>query len=298
MKTPLFSGTCTALVTPFEHNAICLRELDRLLDRQLNGGVSAILLCGTTGEAATLSDEEKLLLLSHTLAYVHGRCRVIFGCGSNDTAKAVHLAQVACDYGADGLLAVTPYYNKTSQEGLLQYYRAICEASSLPVVVYNVPGRTGMHIELDTYRALAEIEQINGVKEASGNVPLVARLVQSCGDRLHIWAGNDEQAVAMMALGAKGVISVASNVVPEEVVSMVNFCLTGNFRAAAEAQGRLMALIDTLFSEVNPLPVKQALAMMGYRVGACRPPLYLDEVCADRLAQRLEPLLNPITTTQ
>lgn len=292
MKTPLFTGTCTAIVTPFAQGAVNLKEFDRLLDKQLTARVAAIVVCGTTGEAATLSDEEKLLLISHAITYVRGRCKIIAGTGSNDTAHAVHLSKMAANYGADGLLVVTPYYNKTSQSGLLSHYAAVAEATDLPVIVYNVPSRTGLSITLSTYQAISRIPNINGVKEASSDLPLVSRLMDACGGELNIWAGNDDQIVAMMALGAKGVISTLSNICPEKVVQMTSACLTGDFTAAARLQNGSMALIDALFSEVNPLPVKQALRLMGYEVGPCRPPLYLDAETEAALVSRLQPLLK------
>lgn len=292
MKTPLFTGTCTAIVTPFTGSEVSLKEFDRLLDAQLDAGVSAIVVCGTTGEAATLSDEEKLLLISHAVTHVKGRCKIIAGTGSNDTAHAVHLSKMAQSYGADGLLVVTPYYNKTSQTGLLRHYAAISEAVSLPVIVYHIPSRTGLHIQLETYQALVELPNINGVKEASSDLPLVSRILAACGDRLNIWAGNDDQIVAMMSLGAKGVISTLSNVAPKTVVRMTNACLTSDYVTAARLQNESMALIDALFSQINPLPVKLALQQMGYAVGDCRLPLFLDDSQKQSLCEQFQALLG------
>lgn len=293
MKTPLFTGACTALVTPFRDNEVCLPEFDRLLDFQLDAHISAIVVCGTTGEAATLSDEEKLLLISHAVNRVSGRCKVIAGTGSNDTQHTIHLSKRAQEYGADGLLVVTPYYNKTSQAGLIAHYTKLSEAVTLPVIVYNVPSRTGLNVSLPVYRKLAELPNINGVKEASGNIPLVSRLLDACGDQLNVWSGNDDQLVAMMAIGAKGVISTLSNVVPRSVVQMANACLTGDYVTAARLQNNNMALIDLLFSEVNPLPVKEGLKVLGYCVGSCRMPLYLEEEQREALAEKLKRLLLP-----
>ncbi len=291
MKTPLFTGVCTAIVTPFDKNGLNLPEFDRLLDMQLDAHVAAIAVCGTTGEASTLTDEEKLLLISHAVTYAKGRCKIIAGIGSNDTKHTVHLAKLAQAYGADGLLAVTPYYNKTSQAGLVQHYAALAQAVDLPIIVYNVPSRTGLDISFATYQKLAEIPNVNGVKEASSNLPMLSKLYGACAQTLNIWTGNDDQIVAAMALGAKGVISTMANVDPTAVVRMVNACLTGDYPAAARMQSDAMPLIDLLFSHVNPLPVKYALEQMGYAVGPCRMPLYLEEEQLTDLRSALLPLL-------
>lgn len=291
MKTPLFTGTCTAIVTPFDKDGVNLGEFDRLLDMQLDAHVAAIVVCGTTGEAATLSDEEKLLLISHAISHVKGRCKIIAGTGSNDTNHAIHLAKLASAYGADGLLVVTPYYNKTSQSGLVHHYVSIAAAVNLPIIVYNVPSRTGLNVDLATYRKLAEIPNINGVKEASSNLPLLSKIFGTCGQDLHVWIGNDDQIVAAMALGAKGVISTMSNVAPKTVVQMVNACLTGDYVTAAQMQSDSMPLIEALFSQVNPLPVKEALKQMGYAVGDCRMPLFLEEEQMLNLSATLHQLL-------
>lgn len=290
MKTPLFTGTCTAIVTPFDQDGIHLGEFDRLLDLQLDARVAAIVVCGTTGEAATLSDEEKLLLISHAISYVKGRCKIIAGTGSNDTNHAIHLSKMAAAYGADGLLIVTPYYNKTSQTGLVHHYKSIANAVPLPILVYNIPSRTGLNVSLSTYQQLAEIPNINGVKEASSDLPLLSKLFGKCD--LNVWIGNDDQIVAAMALGAKGVISTMSNIAPKTVVKMVNACLTGDYATAAKLQSDSMPLIEALFSQVNPLPVKEALKQMGYAVGDCRMPLYLDEEQKATLSTTLTQILQ------
>lgn len=291
MKTPLFTGTCTAIVTPFDKDGVNLVEFDRLLDMQLDAHVSAIVICGTTGESATLSDEEKLLLISHAIGHVKGRCKIIAGTGSNDTNHAIHLARLASAYGADGLLVVTPYYNKTSQSGLVHHYTSIASAVSLPIIVYNVPSRTGLSVSLSTYQKLSQIANINGVKEASSDLPLISRILGTCGQDLNIWIGNDDQIVPAMALGARGVISTMSNVAPKQVVQMVNACLTGDYVTAARLQNEYMPLIDALFSHVNPLPVKEALKQMGYAVGDCRMPLYLEEEQLTALSATLNQVL-------
>lgn len=283
MKQPLFTGACTALVTPFEGEDLSLTALDALLDRQLAAKVSAVVIAGTTGECATLTDEEKLSLLQHTVRYVQGRCKVILGTGSNCTRSTVHLSRMAEAYGADGVLVVTPYYNKTTQDGLISHYLAIAESVRLPLIVYNVPSRTGMSITSESYRKLAEHPNINGVKEASGNTGLIARVLHECGDSLYVWSGNDEQTVSMMAIGAKGVISTVSNLIPAEITRMTSACLSGDFSLAGKMQTDQIPLIDALFREVNPIPVKTALRLLGYRVGNCRMPL--GELREDTLQQ-------------
>lgn len=273
MKQPLFTGVCTAIVTPFSETGIDFTLLDRLLDRQLAARVSAIVLAGTTGECATLSDEEKLALLQHALRYVQGRCKILLGTGSNCTAHAVHMSRMAEAYGADGVLVVTPYYNKTTQDGLVAHYLQIADRIKLPMILYNVPSRTGMQISYDSYCRLAAHPNINGTKEASYDLALISRLRLDCADSLHVWAGNDEQCAPMMALGAQGVISTVSNLVPEKMVALTGACLSNDFARAGRMQNELIPLIGAVFSEVNPIPAKTALRLMGYPVGCCRPPL-------------------------
>lgn len=275
MKTPLFTGACTALVTPFASNEINLTVFDELLERQLEARIDALVICGTTGEAATVIDEERFLLISHAIQYVKGRCKVIAGTGSNNTANAVRLARIAQSYGADGILAVTPYYNKTTQEGIFAHYQAICGAVSIPVIAYNVPSRTGMSITLETYCRLAELNNLNGVKEASGDLPLLSRLARSCN--LNIWSGCDELIVPSMSVGAKGVISTLANIVPKTVKQMCDACMVGNYAEAGNLQNDSMKLIDLLFSATNPLPAKAILSHLGIDVGDCRLPLYMSE---------------------
>lgn len=205
--------------------------------------------------------------------YVDGRCKVIAGSGTNDTAHAKRLSQMAEACGADGLLVVTPYYNKTTQTGLIRHFTDIADSVHIPVIVYHVPSRTGQELTLDTCKVLSQHPRINGIKEASGNLAQVVRLRGVCGDDLHIWSGCDEQTVAMMALGAKGVISVCSNLLPQDMVRLTGACLSGDFAAAAQLQIALMPVLDALFTEVNPIPIKAALELQGYAVGPCRPPL-------------------------
>ncbi len=273
MKAPLFTGTCTALITPFANDTICFPMLDRLIDRQLAAGIRAIVFCGTTGEAAALSPEEKLLLLQHAVSYINHRCKVIAGTGSNCTKEAIRLSQMAEACDVDGLLVVTPYYNKTTQSGLISHYKAIADSVHLPIILYNVPSRTGMHISLDAYEALCQHPNIHGVKEASCDLPQVSRIRNRCGDHLHIWSGSDETTVAMMALGAKGVISTTSNLTPRAFVQMCDACTLGDYERAGKMQNDLMPLIDAMFCEVNPIPIKAALRLQGLDPGPCRPPL-------------------------
>lgn len=284
MKKPVFTGAATAIVTPFLNDKIDLVAYDRLLEQQLSGGISAIVVSGTTGEASTMTVEEKCELLQHTVQYIHGRCKVIAGVGTNNTAVTVNLAQLAEQYGADALLAVTPYYNKCSQDGLVRHYYAIADATSLPLIVYNVPSRTGVNITPETCQVLSAHPNINGIKEASGNISQVARIRNLCADELYIWSGNDDQITATMALGGKGIISVLSNVYPKAVVKIAQACLNGDFSHSAALQAYYMPLIDALFSDVNPIPVKAALDALHLCSDELRLPLTrLDEKKREKL---------------
>lgn len=289
MKSPVFTGACTALVTPFDNNEINLKVFDELIERQLEARIDALVICGTTAEAAVLSDEERLLLISHAVHYINGRCKIIAGCGSNDTQHAVHLAKLAGSLGADAILSVTPYYNKTTPEGLIKHYEAISEAVSIPIILYNVPSRTGMTITFDTYRKLDKLKMINGVKEASADVASVARILSET--ELNVWSGSDELIVPMMAIGAKGSVSTFGNVVPKAFKQMCDACMIGNFTDAAKLQGQYLKLIDLIFSSTNPLPLKAILNQMGLDVGDCRMPLYLSEEEKQKIMQRAADLL-------
>lgn len=269
--TPLFRGTCTALVTPFRLDFVHTEIYDQLLDRQLQAGVAAVVVCGTTGESATMSDREKLDLIGHTVAYVKGRCKVIAGTGSNATAHAVYLSQEAEKLGADGLLLVTPYYNKATAQGLIEHYTAIGNAVHIPCILYNVPSRTGVDIPVSVYSALSEHPNMQGIKEASGDISKIARIRGACP--MTIWSGNDSETVPVMALGGAGVISVLSNLYPETMVRLTDLCLAGRFREAAALQAALMPVMDAMFCEVNPIPVKAAMRLSGLDVGHCRLPL-------------------------
>ena len=273
MKKVLFTGACTALVTPFLNGQVNYPMVQRLLQRQLDAGIHAIVLGGTTGESPTLTDREKLELYRKGKEFVGDKAVVICGSGSNDTKHAVELSIAAQEAGADALLVVTPYYNKANPDGLYAHYLAIAHSVKIPVIIYNVPGRTGLDVPVNVYRRLALVPNIAGVKEASTDIVKIARIRNACGGDLPIWSGNDDQAVAAMALGAQGVISVLSNVMPEETQVMAQAALAGDFDTASSLQCTMLPLIDALFSEVNPIPVKAAMGMIGFDCGPCRLPL-------------------------
>ncbi len=274
MREPVFTGACTAIVTPFDANgAVNYDAFGRLIDQQIAAGVDAICVCGTTGETSTLSIREHIAVVEYCVKRVGHRVKVIAGAGSNDTSAAVYLSQHAQDSGADALLLVTPYYNKASQTGLLKHYEYIADRVELPIILYNVPSRTGVSFTAETYKTLSENPQFNGVKEASGNFSLLAHTRYLCGDDFYIWSGNDDQVVPMMSLGAKGVISVVCNIMPELMVDMSHACLDGNFDKAGKLQIEYMDFIDSLFIEVNPIPIKCAMNLVGMEAGPLRLPL-------------------------
>ncbi len=274
MRESVFTGACTALVTPFtQTGAIHYDAFARQIDFQIANGIDALCVCGTTGESSTMSIREHIAAVEFCVKHVNHRVKVIAGAGSNDTSAAVYLSQHAQDSGADALLLVTPYYNKCSQTGLIQHYTYIADRVELPIILYNVPSRTGVSFTADTYRILSENPKINGVKEASGNFSLLAHTRYLCGDDFHIWSGNDDQVVPMMSLGAQGVISVAANIVPQAMVKMSHLCLENDFAAASTLQIQYMELIDALFAEVNPIPIKAAMDLLGMEAGPLRLPL-------------------------
>lgn len=272
MQKPLFTGLCTALVTPFAGEQVNYPLVDVLIRRQCDAGAQAIVLAGTTGESPTLSDEEKLELFRRGVQAAQGRCRIIAGTGSNSTAHAVELSRAAEECGVDGLLVVTPYYNKATASGLVAHYKAICEAVSIPVIAYTVPSRTGMDIPMEAYRELAKLPNFAGVKEAGGSISKVLRILAECPG-LPVYSGNDDQAVAVMALGGSGLISVISNVTPLETNAMVTAALSGDFTLASLLQKKLLPLCDLMFCQVNPIPVKAAMKYVGFDCGRCRLPL-------------------------
>lgn len=274
MREPVFTGACPAIVTPFDSTgAVNYDAFGRLIDQQIEAGVDAICVCGTTGETSTLSIREHIAVVEYCVKRVNNRVKVIAGAGSNDTSAAVYLSQHAQDSGADALLLVTPYYNKASQTGLLKHYEYIADRVELPIILYNVPSRTGVSFTAETYKILSENEKFNGVKEASGNFSLLAHTRYLCGDDFYIWSGNDDQVVPMMSLGAKGVISVVCNIMPELMVNMSHACLQGDFEQAGKLQIEYMDLIDSLFIEVNPIPIKCAMNLLGLEAGPLRLPL-------------------------
>lgn len=288
MNQPLFTGACTALVTPFLNHEINYPMLEQLLRRQLDAGIEAIVICGTTGESPALSDEEKLELFRRAKKYVGTTCRIIAGTGSNCTKRAAQLSKKAEQTGVDGLLVVSPYYNKANTDGLYRHYEAIAAATQLPVIVYNVPSRTGMDISPESFSALSRISNIVGIKEASADITKFTKILRLCGERMTVWSGNDDMTVAAAALGAKGVISVLSNVCPVLTQAMTRAALDGDFDTAAALQIQLQPLVEALFSDVNPIPVKAAMTIIGYDCGDCRLPLgKLSEEKRSRLKQLL-----------
>lgn len=288
MEKPVFTGVCTALVTPFHRGTVDFEKLEQLLDFQIANGVQAVAVCGTTGEVATMSEQEQLGVIAHSVQYCKGRMKVIAGTGSNNTAHAVSLSAMADSIGADGILVVTPYYNKATGQGLIAHFTAIADAVRCPVIVYNVPSRTGVDISVEVCKEISKHDRIAGIKEASGSVTKVARILSSCSSDFSVWSGNDDEIVPLMSLGAKGVISVLSNICPAQTVAMVNACLAGDYGTAGKLQCGYMELIDALFCEVNPTPIKHALNMAGFDVGDTRLPLCrLSQPAEERLRRAL-----------
>ena len=273
MNNPLFSGVCTALVTPFLNGKINYPMLRILLDRQQNAGIPAVVLAGTTGEAATLSDTEQLSLIRYARTCLSNHCLLIAGAGSNDTVHAAELSVASQEAGADALLIVSPYYNKTSDNGLLAHYLTIAQCVQIPIILYNVPGRTGVDIPVSVYKELSSVANIIGVKEASADIIKVLRIREACGPEFSVWTGNDHQILPAISFGAQGVISVVSNVYPKTVSKMVTAAMNGNHALAVKLQHDLLTPTDLLFCEVNPMPVKAAMATIGFDCGECRLPL-------------------------
>lgn len=272
-KNTVFTGAACAIVTPFTDNRVDYEKLGSLIERQIGGSTDAIVICGTTGEASTLTDEEHRECIRYCVEKVEGRVPVIAGTGSNDTDYAIDLSKYACEVGADALLLVTPYYNKTTPKGLVRSFLAVADATDKPIILYNVPGRTGMNISLSVYRELAKHERIVATKEASGNLSAIAEIAAELGDSLDIYSGNDDQIVPILSLGGKGVISVLSNVVPKETHDICSLWFEGRVKEAAKLQLDLLKLANTLFCEVNPVPAKTAMALMGLCSEEMRLPL-------------------------
>ena len=273
MKEPIFTGAGVAIITPFTEDGVNFDEFGRVIEDQIKGGTDAIIVTGTTGEAAAMSDAEHKAAIKFVVQQVKGRIPVIAGTGSNDTKYAVQLSQYAEEAGADGLLLVTPYYNKCTQGGLVKHFWKIADSVGIPSIVYNVPSRTGVNILPETYAELSKHPRINATKEASGNLAAVARIRKACGDELNVYSGNDDEIVPILSVGGKGVISVLANVAPRATHDMCRLYFEGKVKEAAAIQIDYMDLIAALFSEVNPIPVKTAMRLMGYETGPLRMPL-------------------------
>ena len=264
LKPTIFTGAATAIITPFKNGDIDKVSFGKIIEDQIANSIDAIVVAGTTGEAATLTHEEHMDCMKFVVDKVAGRVPVIAGTGSNDTAYGIELSKYACEIGADALLLVTPYYNKATPKGLIKSFLETAENTDKPIILYNVPSRTGCNISLPVYKELAKHERIVAVKEASGNISTIAELIAECGDSFDIYSGNDDQIVPIMSLGGKGVISVLSNIMPEETHRMTELCFKGDYKSAAELQLKYLKLINALFCEVNPVPVKTAMAELGF----------------------------------
>ena len=272
MKDIIFEGCGTAIVTPFTEDGINFEEFGKLIEFQIKNHIDAIIVCGTTGESATMSLEEKKETIKYAISKVAKRTKVVVGTGSNNTKSAIEMSKFAEDVGADGILVVTPYYNKTTQKGLMAHYKAIAEAVSLPIIMYNVPSRTGVNISPKTCQELSKIKNIVAIKEASGDISQVAKIASLCKENLNIYSGNDDQIIPVLSLGGKGVISVISNIMPNYIHNMTKKYIEGNIEEARKMQIEVSDLISELFTEVNPIPVKYALNLMGYKFGIPRLP--------------------------
>ncbi len=289
LKPSIFTGAATAVITPFKNGGIDYAAFESILEAQIKGGIDALVIAGTTGEAATLTHEEHCECIRFAVEKVAGRVPVIAGTGSNDTAYGIELSKYACEVGADALLLVTPYYNKATPKGLIKNFLDTAEATDKPIILYNVPSRTGCNISLPVYRELAKHERIVAVKEASGNISAIAELCAECGDSFDIYSGNDDQIVPIMSLGGKGVISVLSNIMPAETHELCRLCLEGSFADAAAMQLKYLSLINALFCEVNPIPVKTAMAEMGMCDIEMRLPLCeMEEATRTRLMSEMK----------
>ncbi len=274
MRNSLFTGAGVAIVTPMNADgSINYEKLGELIDFNIDNGTQAIIICGTTGESSTMSDDEHRECIRYAVEKTAKRVPVIAGTGSNDTAYEIELSKEAENLGADGVLVVTPYYNKTSQAGLVAHFTAIADAIDIPIILYNIPGRTGVNIEIDTFVTLSKHKNIIAVKEAGGNINYFEKIVEACGDDLYVYSGDDGMIVPAMSIGAVGVISVMSNIAPKETQNICSFCLNNDFLTAGKLQIEYLSLINSLFCDVNPIPVKEALNLMGKNVGGCRLPL-------------------------
>ena len=288
---PIFTGAATALVTPLTENGVDYAAFEKLINWQIDSGIDALVICGTTGEASTLTDEEHRQVLKFAAQVVNGRVPTIAGTGSNDTAYAIDMTKFACDLGYDAMLVVTPYYNKTTQKGLIAMFTAIADASTKPLILYNVPSRTGVTIEPATYAALADHPMIAAIKEAGGNISKIVETAALVGDKLDIYSGNDDQIVPILACGGKGVISVLSNVVPKETSAICKTFFAGDLKGSMDMQVKYLGLTNALFCEVNPIPVKAAMAALGFCENYLRLPLVpMEEGHEQMLLQKMRDL--------
>ena len=291
MKHTIFTGAATALITPFKNGVIDYDAYGKILEAQIEGGISALVVAGTTGESSTLTDEEHREIIRYAVEKVAGRVPIIAGTGSNDTSYAIELSKFACSVGADALLLVTPYYNKATQNGLYEHFKAIAESCDKPCILYNVPSRTGCNILPDTAARLAKIDNIVAIKEASSDISQIAELAAKCGDTLDIYSGNDNQILPIMSLGGKGVISVLSNVLPAETSEICSRFLSGDIDGALKLQLKYLPFINALFSEVNPIPAKAAMAKLGWCKNTLRLPLTpMSEAKAEHMYKIMEEL--------
>lgn len=288
MKKVLFKGAGTAIATPFDENGVNIEEFKRLIEFQIEEGIDAIIVCGTTGESSTMTKEEKIAAIECAVKTSNGRVPIIAGTGSNNTAQAIEMSKIAESLGVDGLLLVTPYYNKTTQKGLIAHYTAIAKEVNLPIILYSVPSRTGVNIAPETCLELSKIDNIVAIKEASGDLSQIAKIAHLCGDNLNIYSGNDDQILPILSLGGLGVISVLSNVKPKYTHEMIQNFFDGNIKEASKMQLDAIPLINTLFAEVNPIPVKAALNIIGYDFGKPRLPLI---PASDGVKEKLKELL-------
>ena len=286
MKKTIFKGIATALITPFDENGIAWEQFGNMIDWQIDSGINALVICGTTGEASTLTDDEHRDAIAYAAKRAAGRVPIIAGTGSNDTGYAKDLTRCACEAGADAVLVVTPYYNKATQKGLIQMFTDIADNSTAPVILYNVPSRTGVNIEPSTYKVLADHENIVGIKEANGNLSKIVETMSYVHEKLDLYSGNDDQIVPLMSLGGIGAISVLSNIMPRQTVEITDKYFAGDVAGAAKLQYKYHSIIDALFSEVNPIPVKAAMAKMGFCENKLRLPLTtMDEAKAEAMYQ-------------
>lgn len=269
----IFKGSGVAIVTPFNESGVDFKKLEELLNWHVENGTDAIIVCGTTGEASTMTEAEKKETIKFTVDVIKKRIPVIAGTGTNNTKASVSMSKFAESVGVDGLLVITPYYNKTTQKGLIEHFKAISESVNLPIILYNVPSRTGMNLEPKTLKALCEFENIKAIKEASGNISQVAKIKALCGDRIDIYSGNDDQVIPIMSLGGLGVISVLANIIPKDIHDMCKLFFEGKYEDALKIQLNTLALSDAIFIETNPIPIKTAMNLMGMNVGNLRLPL-------------------------